>query len=300
MRLRHLNQTPPARGDAAKNGSGSKRRCAREFENTNVNSPAEGLTSSIAESPQGDSVWSRLWQHAPSAEKDVEVLVRERCGPRWRWMKESLRGAFGGIKGLRTIELGSGRGDLSVLLAEEGAEVTLLDANDSALSSATQRFIRLGLHGSYVRSDLRDAALLEVAPFDVALSIGVIEHFSGSARTDVLRAHHDVLRPGGLAIISVPYAWCVPYRIWKAYLEVRGWWPYGLEIPYSRRELAHRARAARFTSVEMYCFGFRQSLGVHWVKRLTGRRPDWSERPSVLDAVQGLSLVMIARRGESS
>ena len=51
-----------------------------------------------------------------------------------------LNNAFGRIKGLNTIELGSGRGDLSVLLAERGANVTLLDASDAALEQARERF----------------------------------------------------------------------------------------------------------------------------------------------------------------
>jgi len=232
-------------------------------------------------------------------EKDDAVLARERRGPRWQWVKDSLRAQFGSLIDLKTIELGSGRGDLSVMLAEEGAEVTLLDVNSAALESAVLRFARLGLRAATVQCDLRDAQGVSGGPFDVALSIGVIEHFRGSARTDVLRAHYNALRPGGMAIVSVPHAWCLPYRAWKAYLELRGWWPYGLEIPYSKSELAGRAREAGFGLIDMRCMGLRQSLGEHWVKRLTGRRPEWIDARSVLDPLMGLSLVMIARKGST-
>lgn len=245
----------------------------------------------------GDAVWTRLWQQAPGVEKDDALLARERCGPRWAWIRGELRKSFGTLNDLKTIELGSGRGDLSVMLAEEGAAVTLLDVNDVALTSAAQRFERLGLMAGRVQCDLRAAATVPQAPFDVALSIGVIEHFSGNARTEVLRAHFDALRPGGLAIVSVPYSWCLPYRLWKAYLELRGWWPYGMEIPYSKAELTRRARSAGFTHIQLRSFGFHLSLGEHWFKRLTGRRPQWTDSNSPLDVLMGLSLVMIARKG---
>lgn len=262
-----------------------------------MNAIAPTTTSNLpGVSQAGDAIWTRLWQHAPSVEKDEAVLARERRGPRWKWMRSELHHAFGSLAGLKTIELGSGRGDLSVLLAEEGAEVTLLDVNTLALASATERFARLGLRATPVQCDLRAARGVAHAPFDVALSIGVIEHFSGQARTDVLRAHYEALRPGGVAVVSVPHSWCVPYRLWKAYLELRGWWPYGMEIPYSRAEMSRRAHDAGFCDIQLRCLGFRHSLGEHWVKRLTGRRPDWTDTSSPLDCVMGLSLVMIARK----
>lgn len=247
--------------------------------------------------PVGDAVWTRLWRNAPPLEKDDAILSRERRGPRWQWAKQELHAHFGNLIGLKSIELGSGRGDLSVMLAEQGAVVTLLDVNTTALQSAAERFTRLGLRGALVQSDLREVRGIQGGPFDVAVSIGVIEHFSGSARTDVLRAHYDALRPGGMAIVSVPHAWCLPYRIWKAYLELRGWWPYGLEIPYSKSELARRAREAGFAQIDLRSMGLRHSVGEHWIKRFTGKRPEWMDTPSALDPLMGLSLVMIARKG---
>lgn len=254
-------------------------------------------TAMVTDTPRspaatGAPVWDRLWQHHHTDAKDDVVLERERRARRWSMISDRLRATFGRLENLRTIELGSGRGDLSTLLAESGAKVTLLDSSDRALDQARHRFDRLGLDGTFERADMFEYAGAHAGEFDVALSSGVIEHFKGAARTKVIRAHRDVLQPVGVTVISVPHARCIPYRVWKLYLELRGWWPYGMEIPYSARELRRRAHEAGFVSTEAHCMGFLQSVGVHWAQRLVGRRPGWTDKPSRLDSTMGFTLLM--------
>jgi 2-polyprenyl-3-methyl-5-hydroxy-6-metoxy-1,4-benzoquinol methylase len=246
-------------------------------------------------------VWDRLWSHAPSTARDDQLIERERQGVRWTLVARKLEEAFGQVAGLRTIELGSGRGDLSVLLAEQGAQVTLLDASEQALAQARNRFGRRGLAAEFLQDDLLAPEPGWEGRFDVALSSGVVEHFRGEVRTDALAAHWRALRPGGLAIISVPHAHCPPYRLWKLYLELRGWWPYGLEIPYTRRELVKRARQAGFREAETTAVGLWQSVTDHLWRGLLGGAAgppgrDWAGRASVLDPVMGLSAILLARR----
>jgi len=241
-------------------------------------------------------VWDRLWEYAPSDERDDALLARERRTPRWAMIRNRLIRAFGIVQGLRTIELGSGRGDLSALLAEAGAEVTLLDTSERALDQARKRFDRLKLSARFEQGDLLSPPNHLRGSFDVALSSGVIEHFKDDMRTRAIQAHADVLNRHGLCIISVPNAWCPPYRVWKFYLELRGWWPYGFERPYTRREMLRRAKEAGLTGLEARCMGFWQSVGDHWGRSLIGRKPDWVESPSCLDSVMGMSLVLFGRR----
>lgn len=250
--------------------------------------PAAGAT--------GTAVWERVWRHLPSDAKDDAALARERRSPRWRTIVARLKATFGAIDGLKTVELGSGRGDLSVLLAREGARVTLIDYSDVALELAGRRFKRLGLDARFARADMLGEMGAWRDAFDVSASYGVIEHFKGRDRTRVVRAHHDVIRPGGLAVISVPNAWCVPYRLWKAYLEFRGWWPYGMEIPYSRGELLDRARRAGFARSRLDCTGLWQSIGDQWGRSVLGRGPDWVDKPSRWDPVMGFNLVLFGWR----
>jgi len=238
-------------------------------------------------------VWDGLWRNVPSDSRDDALIDRERMSPRWNYIRQLLTHEFGSIRGLRAIELGCGRGDLSVLLAEGGAEVTLLDSSERALELAKQRFDRLGLPGRFEQGDM---LTLKKTPgqYDVAASLGVIEHFAGEARSEAIRAHFNVLRPGGMALISVPYRWCPPYRLWKAYLELRGWWPYGMEKPFGRRELVQRARGVGFAAPRTRSFGFWQSVGDHWLKRVFGRGPQWSTEDGLLDRCIGSALLLTA------
>lgn len=252
--------------------------------------PLESTPAEIA------AVWDRLWLHTPDDAKDNRLIDRERRSPRWSRIRGELTSHFGSLEGLRTIELGSGRGDLSVLLAQMGAEVTLLDASDRALDQARRRFERLELNASFVRGDMMERAGGVADRFDLSLSSGVIEHFRGSDRTRVIQCHHDVLSAGGMTAISVPHAWCLPYRLWKFYLERRGWWPYGMEIPYSKGELLQRADLVGFANGKAWCSGFWQSVSDQWGKTLLGRGPDWVDKRSIWDATMGLVLLVMAER----
>lgn len=241
-------------------------------------------------------VWDRLWRTDPDTRKDDRLLARERRNPRWRLVVEKLRNCFGDLRGLRTIELGSGRGDLSVLLAQAGANVTLFDASRLALDQARRRFDRLGLRAGFVLGDFLNLDPTLCRRFDVSLSSGVIEHFRGMERTEAAAAHRHCLRDGGVGIISVPHAHCVSYRLWKTWLEWRRRWPYGLEIPYSRKELADRVARAGFKEVELHALGWWQSVGDHWGRNVLRRTVDWVDRPSALDRAMGMTLLSFGRR----
>jgi hypothetical protein len=72
--------------------------------------------------------------------------------------------------------------------------------------------------------------------YDVSMSFGLTEHFKGIERININKAHFDVLRSGGIALISVPNKRNLPYRIYKFVAENTGKWPVGEEYPYTRKE----------------------------------------------------------------
>ena len=181
-----------------------------------------------------------------------------------------------------------------MLLAARGATVTLVDYSRGALDRARERFERWELPAEYVLGDLFDAVRTCGQDYDVALSLGVVEHFRGPDRRAASRADRQVLRPGGMAVICVPPAACPSYRLWKAGLELRGRWPYGIEIPYSKRELVHLARAAGFAHWRLACSGFLQSVGEHLCQAVIQRRPAWADRPFFLDHALGSALTLLA------
>lgn len=243
------------------------------------------------------NVWDHVWEKNLDAAQDDRLLDRERRNLRWALILDRLKNRFGTLKGLRTIELGSGRGDISALLAEQGADITLLDTNERALWQARQRFDRLNLKASYSQDDLFLTSGSTHQKYDVTLSSGVVEHFVGAQRTEAFRAHYDRIIPGGLTIISVPNANCPPYRLWKCFHEVRGTWPYGLELPYTRKEMLQRAEQVGFCNINVNGWGWYHSLSAHILRGLLRfRRVDWVDKRSLFDDRFGATLLMFGER----
>jgi SAM-dependent methyltransferase len=151
---------------------------------------------------------------------------------------------FGGFGGLRVVELGAGRGLNGLLYARRGAAVTLLDESALALAQARSVFAEAGARFEPVQADVFAVPARLRGAFDVAMSFGLCEHFLGARRRDVVSAHLELVRPGGLALLGVPNRYAPAYRLWMGTLKARGTWPLGTEEPFSARELAGLARAA--------------------------------------------------------
>jgi 2-polyprenyl-3-methyl-5-hydroxy-6-metoxy-1,4-benzoquinol methylase len=183
-------------------------------------------------------VWRGVWQNTQLNEEGVRKTIRrEQRTLRWQAIRAALIERFGTVRGLRTIELGAGTGDISLLLALEGARPTLLDANEQALQLARYKFSVAGLEPLCTVGDFLQLDPALHGAFDCAVSYGTVEHFAGGDRVQACRAHVEAIRPGGMVAISVPNAHCLPYRLNKWQLEARGAWPWGLELPYTRAEL---------------------------------------------------------------
>ena len=188
-------------------------------------------------------VWDSVWRGTELTPIAVRrKFDRESKTLRWKAIRDSLCAQFGSLKGLRTIELGAGTGDISLLLASEGAVPTLLDANDRALTIARLQFEVMNFPANFITGDFFDLDPSLLGQFDAAVSYGVVEHFRGVDRILACKSHAKVLRPGGMVAISVPNAHCLPYRLNKWREEVTGKWVWGLEIPYTRKELDEVAR----------------------------------------------------------
>ena len=71
---------------------------------------------------------------------------------------------------------------------------------------------------------------------DLVFSVGLIEHFDPQETRKAVRAHFEVLRPGGVAIISFPTpTWL--YRITRGFIELLGMWKFHDERPLARGEV---------------------------------------------------------------
>jgi SAM-dependent methyltransferase len=185
--------------------------------------------------------WEAQWRAEPL---DPAAARAEERTPRWRAQERLVRERFGAFDGLKTVELGSGRGLNAVLYARRGAEVTLVDSSPLALEQASELFAALGAGLQAVEADVFALPAELKGSFDVAMSFGLCEHFLGDRRLAAIRAHLELVRQGGLALLGVPNRRAPAYRLWLATLKRRGTWPLGTEEPFSETELITLARAA--------------------------------------------------------
>jgi SAM-dependent methyltransferase len=190
------------------------------------------------------ALWDDLWKTSPSAQQDLYLLAKEEHSIRWRRIQIQVLRHFVGFRGLKVIEIGAGAGTYAAMFARRGAETTLLDYSPNALRRAEEFFSRLGLTTTLRNADALDLPDDLRGQFDVAMSFGLNEHFSSEdeKRLQIAQAHLDVLKPGGLAFISVPNQLCPPYQVFKFAAQKTGKWIFGEEYPFTRWELLQLAK----------------------------------------------------------
>jgi len=208
--------------------------------------------------------WDRQWA---GEALDTTAPNEEERTPRWRDQERLVRERLGGFEGLKVIEIGAGRGTNAFLYARRGASATLLDTSSVALEQAGELFAAGGFSAEHVLGDLFELDPGLVGAFDVSMSFGLCEHFLGERRLAVVRAHLDVLRPGGLAMIGVPNRWSPVYRAWMATLRRTGSWPLGTEVPFSAAELRTLVEAAGGNVVETAYGSFPATVVNHGVNQ---------------------------------
>ncbi len=99
----------------------------------------------------------------------------------------------------RLFELGCGNGSVAQAMTERGWKVTGVDPSREGIEQARIARPQLDLHAGSAYDDLAR----EYGQFPVLVSLEVVEHVY--APRDYAKTVHDLLEPGGVAIISTPY-----------------------------------------------------------------------------------------------
>lgn len=186
-----------------------------------------------------------------SAEEDAYNLLKEERSVRFQRIEKIIAERFKSLSGLKAIEIGAGAGTNAALLAKRGLDITILDYSESALSRSREMFARNALKAEFVHEDALNLSAGLLGKFDVSMSFGLSEHFTGERRLQINKSHFDLLKKGGVAFISVPNSLNLPYRIHKFASEALGWWTVGEEYPFTRGELKDICRKI---GVEKYLF----------------------------------------------
>lgn len=233
-------------------------------------------------------MWTRVWSRESRPGTIRLEFEMESKSVRWRKIRNAVLRKYGSIAGLQVIEIGSGSGTYGLLMALEGARITLFDQNESAFDRAKQSYDEWGQR---FERRLADAFALPsdlMGRFDIAMSFGLAEHFKGPRRFRIFESHLRLLKPGGLLIVSVPNRAFLPYRIGKFLLEASGKWEFGLEIPFSHRELRSIAKHLGLAHWQVIGSGVIGDFANYWLIQRLLHLPHYLWE-NLLKRVQGKS-----------
>lgn len=105
-------------------------------------------------------------------------------------------------RSLRMLEIGGAPGTYLAYLHElTSGEIHCLDYSEVGCQKARENFKLLGIDAHVHHADLFSDSL-DLPPYDVVYSLGLIEHFPD--RSDVVAHHLKLLKPGGILILGVP------------------------------------------------------------------------------------------------
>lgn len=151
--------------------------------------------------PQSVSAAEPTWTTRTSPERTNPAALEEGTGPYQikfdPYSSHSvILSLLGEGRGRRLLDVGAAQGDMAQLLTQQGFEVAALEG-DPALAAMARGKCR-----EVVVTNLDEDLAVITAPVDVILYADVLEHLKDPLR--VLRSLNRQLKPGGLAVISVP------------------------------------------------------------------------------------------------
>lgn len=246
-------------------------------------------------------LWERFWAAADAADARRRADEEEHTR-RFTQLEMAIEERLGGLVGRRVAELGAGAGTHAFLFARRGARAAVVDRSPAALRLAEELFRTESLAVEPIDADLLQPPPQHRDSFDVVMSFGVVEHYRGKQRVDVVRAHFDWLRPEGVALVSVPNSLCPSYRGWKWWLERSGRWEFGYEQPFSPSELRRAGAIAGATDIAIVgssavgdAFRFFAPVVAFKLSRGRVALPEL-EVASPLDRYLGYSLTLVATK----
>ncbi len=227
--------------------------------------------------------------------KKVLDDVRHNCLSEWGQEIHSLTAS-----GQKVLEIGSGTGAISLQLALAGREISVLDISEDSLQFTRSCADNLGVSIQTTLSDAMQPLPFADDTFDCTWSSGLLEHFMARERQAMLREQSRVTR--GKVVCLVPNAASLAYRMGKSWLEERGQWLYGIEMPLL--SLREEFEAAGMKVLSEYSIAAKHS--VRFLPRAHPMREavtNWMESLSLKELQscnQGYLLVTVGVKNHSS
>jgi SAM-dependent methyltransferase len=141
------------------------------------------------------NAYSRLW---------FETFLRTQS-PEWTAREVAFVARQAPQPAYRTLfDVCCGEGRHAIPLAERGYDVTGLDRDGAALSTAREHAADLSVAARFVEGDMRHLAASVAGPFDVCVCLWQsFGYFDAATNEDILRQMRDLLRPSGRLILDI-------------------------------------------------------------------------------------------------
>ncbi len=147
----------------------------------------------------------------------------------------------------RTLELGCGTAQLSLIIAPFIGEAVGLDISSEGLAIAEREKKKLRVpNAMFIKGDVENVPFTN--EFDVVWSAGLIEHFF-DRDIDIVKQHMKATKKDGVVVMSVPYKYSLHslhYALTRPKLT-RKFWPWSQERNfqkfYSKQDLRKLGRA---------------------------------------------------------
>ena len=160
-----------------------KKVCEHSKEQTRWNQKGQGLIEEIQKHPNRFIVDGSLY----SPYQIHQDLVK----------------SMGPLKGKRVLDLGSGRGKLSVFLAKQGAKTMGVDLGPQLIAGAKSLAA-----ANQVDCDFQEANVsnlpFEANSYDIVIGLGILHHLSQSDLKKALQETYRVLKKNGVAFFCEP------------------------------------------------------------------------------------------------
>lgn len=198
----------------------------------------------------------------------------------------------------KTLDLGSGSGHHSAMLALHGRQTTLLDWSKNNIEFASRLFEVIQREGTFLHADMTKPLPFPNNSFDTVFSCGVLEYFTSETIQSILAEAFRVSRKR--VIIMVPNALSIAYRFGMWYMKRKGKWQWGGEVPsYTLKPYfrgTSHSRVTEFSVGARHALNFMTMPGGEKIKQLCNRALHLRDHSNPTLFRQGYLLITIAEK----